>query len=66
MAIECYFCRGIVLPHERDHLLLSDHGSHQVAMHRRCAAGHDAIAEPKGPDERVAVTCPECGAVETL
>ena len=63
MTNECYFCRGIVLPHESNHFILGDHGDHQVAMHRRCAAGHDAL---ETPDDPIRVTCPECGAVETV
>ena len=63
MEEECYFCRGIVSPHESGDLLLHSHGDHRVSMHRRCAVGHDLIDESGGAVE---VTCPECGTVKGL
>ena len=63
MSEECYFCRGIVSPHEPGDLLLDGHGDHRVSMHRRCAAGRDLVDETR---DAVEVTCPECGTVESL
>lgn len=62
MSGDCYFCRGIVLPHEDEDVLLEDHGDHRVFLHGRCAAGHGLVETDEAGG--VAVTCPECGAVE--
>jgi hypothetical protein len=59
---DCYFCRGIVLPYEDDDVLLEGHADHRVFLHARCAEGHDLVERDEAGG--VAVTCPECGAVE--
>ena len=61
---ECYYCHGLVLPGESDHIVLSDHGDHEVFMHRRCGAGHDDVEELATPSGGTEITCPECGEVE--
>lgn len=63
MGNECHFCRGIVSAHEAGDLLLEAHGDHRVVMHEQCADGHGLVEERA---DGVEVTCPECGAVETL
>jgi len=63
MTGECYFCHGLVLADESDHLVLSDHGDHQVYLHEQCAAGQNVLEVPGGSGERT-ITCPECGTVE--
>lgn len=67
MGNECHFCRGIVSLHEKNDILLDGHADHQVFMHKQCAMGYDLIEESHDPaDGPIEVTCPECGAVETL
>lgn len=62
---ECYFCNGIVSAVENGHIMLRGHGDHEVYMHVRCAEGHNVIEESRDTAEKVEITCPECGVVET-
>jgi hypothetical protein len=59
---ECHYCHGPVSAFEEGDLLLDDHGDHEVYLHVSCGVGHDVVEEEA---ERLRVTCPECGAVET-
>ncbi|ADQ68800.1 hypothetical protein G3I44_16080 [Halogeometricum borinquense] len=61
---ECYFCHGLVLPDERDDILLADHAEHRVFLHEECARGYELVDESDEDPGDVKVTCPECGAVE--
>ncbi|WP_324759398.1 hypothetical protein [Haloarcula montana] len=65
MSGECHFCHGIVSADESNHILLDGHGDHEVYLHRQCAAGHDVLEDADGSADNVAITCPECGTVET-
>jgi hypothetical protein len=65
MTAECYFCHGLVLSAERGGIVLDSHGDHEVYLHERCAVGQNAVEATAESTERVDVTCPECGAVET-
>jgi hypothetical protein len=64
MDAECYFCHGVVLPDERDDIVLGDHGDHRVFLHEQCARGYELVEDAPDARDAVEVTCPECGAVE--
>lgn len=63
---ECYFCHGIVSAAEEGHIWLREHDSHEVYMHEQCASGHNVIEGEQDPAGELLITCPECGAVETI
>jgi hypothetical protein len=65
MSGDCYFCHGIVFPSERDDVLI-DHADHAVYMHRRCAAGYNALEATDEEGGTRTVVCPECGAAEQV
>jgi len=65
MSGECHFCNGTISGFESDHILLEDHGDHEVYMHERCAAGHDIIEQTVEGGTTREITCPVCGTVET-
>ena len=65
MSGECHFCHGIVSGLENDHIVLRDHGDHDVYMHEECAVGHNVLEAAAESSEDVAITCPVCGSVET-
>ncbi|SFR65512.1 hypothetical protein [Halogeometricum limi] len=62
---ECYFCHGLVLPDEREDILLTEHADHDVYLHEQCARGYELVEESVDAGGSLEVTCPECGAVET-
>lgn len=64
MCGECYFCHGTISRFETGHILLTGHADHEVYLHEQCATGNNLVEAAVG-DEGVAVTCPECGRVET-
>lgn len=64
MTGECHFCHGIVSGLENDHIVLRDHGDHDVYMHEECALGHNVLESTAASSEHVAITCPVCGTVE--
>ncbi|MBX0325074.1 hypothetical protein EGH21_18760 [Halomicroarcula sp. F13] len=65
MSGECHYCHGVVSGSERDHIVLDQHGNHEVYLHEQCADGHNLIETVGASSSEVEVVCPECGAVET-
>ncbi|MDS0279561.1 hypothetical protein NDI85_17340 [Halomicroarcula sp. S1AR25-4] len=64
MSGECHYCHGLVSASERDHIVLDQHGNHEVYLHEQCADGHNLIGSSAASGE-VEIVCPECGTVET-